>query len=403
LARRTATAVLSGLVMLAVACGEGNQRVSTDATPAGESSTDLAPGERVGLPKPPVDEREHRAIDLQGSHLLVFGGYTLEDGTIVNTDDGAVLDVASREWRRLPRAPFSAAQFGPLIVGTGSEWIVVGQPCARLAAALEAAECPPEYEAAAYDPTQDAWRELADPSYQASGGTPGSLIEHGWTGTEAVFSDGETLFLYTPESDDWRDVALPAGSDGASVCVVDGEVFLAVVQDLGDDEPLSGPSPEPIRSWALASASAEWRELPPQTKPIPADELGVESLTCVDNQLIYVAARRAEGPGIVDDGVLWFDARAQRWAAVPEPGLTFGPLLAASATSDGTRLLWPHAVAGSDILRLEAGSDAWTRIPKPEPPDASPVDAEGDVFVLEEVPVDGADELALYRAATASP
>ena len=397
-------AVFSLLLLVASACGGSEQpTVSARATTVGDVGATLAPGQLVELSMPPLEEREGAAIDLNAGRALFLGGYTASDGRIHNRNDGAVLDVATQEWQRIPDAPFSAAVFGPLVVWTGQEWIVGRQPCARLVTELESAECPPAYEAVAYDPAANTWRELSPPPYEAAGGTPGSLYDHGWTGSEAVFSDQVDVFLYQPERDTWRTVALPAvsGSGDPTLCVVGGHSVFAANQRLREGEALSSPSPQPIRTWMLDGDAPQWRELPQQDKPIPADELSADAVTCLGNELIYEPAPKGPGVGEVGDGMLWFDADVGPWDPVPDPDLTFGSARGASRTDDGARLLWPDDRSGSGLLRLDPGSSTWTRLPSPVDGLISQARISGDVFLIRQEAADGSQHFTLFRAASA--
>lgn len=391
------------LALVASACGQSEPSVSPQATVVDDLGSTLAPGQRVELAMPPIDEREGAAIDLNTGRALLFGGYISSDGTIENRNDGAVLDVATQEWRRIPDAPFTAAVFGPLVVWTGEEWIVVGQPCPELASELESAECPPAYEAVAYDPTENTWRTLSPPPYRAEGGTPGSLYDHGWTGSEAVFTDQVDLFLYEPERDTWQTIKLPVelGAADATVCVVDGHPVVAANQLLRDNEVLSVASPQPIRAWMLEGDPPTWRELPARDKPIPAEQLSADSITCYGNELIYEPAPKGPGVGEVGDGLLWFDANSGRWDSVPDPDLEFGSLRGASRTNDGARLLWPDDQAGHGLLRLDPGASSWTHLAKPVDGLVSQAQISGDLFVIRQDATDGSQHLTMYRAESA--
>lgn len=391
------------LALVASACGGSEATVSARATVVGGVGATLAPGQRVELPMPPIDEREGAAIDLNAGRALFFGGYISSDGKIQNRNDGAVLDVATQEWQRIPDAPFSAAVFGPLTVWTGRAWIVVGQPCPELVTELESAECPSAYEAVAYAPAENTWRKLSPPPYEAEGGTPGSLYDHGWSGSEAVFTDQVDLFLYEPERDIWQTVELPVdlGSADATLCVVGGHPVVAANQLLRGDEVLSAASTQPIRTWMLEGEAPKWRELPPRDKPVPAEQLSADSITCLGNELIYEPAPKGPGVGRVDDGMLWFDADAGRWDSVPDPDLEFLSVRGASRTNDGTRLLWPDDRSGYGLLRLDPGSNTWTPLAKPVEGPVSQARISGDIFLIRQDATDGSEHLTLYRAASA--
>lgn len=91
-------------------------------------------------------------------------------------------------WREVPSSPF-APELVTAAVWTGEEVIVLGDDGDQLAAA-------------AYEPTGDRWRDVADPP--AALAVFGPALTPRWTGSEVLAATGDGhVFAYDPGEDQW--------------------------------------------------------------------------------------------------------------------------------------------------------------------------------------------------------
>jgi hypothetical protein len=129
-------------------------------------------------------------------------------------------------WRPMARAPFG----GVGVPGgwTGEELIVIDPEGKR--------------QAAAYDPSADAWQTIARPSWKVGAYTPAH-----WTGTELVFVESRHgtergFAAYDPATDSWRvtapgpigDITASAEADGVIVAASGGDLAAAVYDPVVD-------------------------------------------------------------------------------------------------------------------------------------------------------------------------
>ncbi|MEO5841955.1 MAG: hypothetical protein ABIQ73_16520 [Acidimicrobiales bacterium] len=199
----------------------------------------------------PGPARSGASTTWTGSELLVIGGRP--EAADVALRDFA-FDPTTGGWRALAPSPLSARHRAP-IVWTGREAIVVSGFDARLVIGSE----PLAAGGAAYDPTTDTWRAIADPGDLAAGD---HLVNKAlWTGTEVVVwgtrnsaATGPTgaMAAYNPATDSWRELAKPP------VMSVGGEQLAWAVQSNGNVIALGVLG----HTAALNLASNQWHRLP---------------------------------------------------------------------------------------------------------------------------------------------
>ncbi|HEX4980176.1 MAG TPA: hypothetical protein VFV63_00675, partial [Ilumatobacteraceae bacterium] len=151
---------------------------------------------------------------------------------------------------------------------------------------------PAVFDGAAYDPTTDTWRTIADGPLPAGGAPTQAIPQGAWTGSELVVWGGwgdPIAAAYDPATDRWRD--LPPGPLDArqSQAVVAWGDRIAV---LGGQTP-SGPGPpEPRLDGALLDpATGEWTplpDLPPASDPTMMAS-GLVAATEADGRLFVVS------------------------------------------------------------------------------------------------------------------
>lgn len=187
------------------------------------------------LPEIPLSPRSNPLYEWTGQEVVVLGGNTVDhdDPAAHPLSDGAAYNPDTGSWRMLPDAPFPAPPLGPQGVWTGKELVVVASPCIdRRVVEEEDSEpiCDPGGLAgAAFDPESNQWREIAVP---AGGPDPqerdyGAL---GWTGVEAVFEIRQTFQAYDPAEDTWRTLPEPV-FEPRLVCVDTGGMLAWTATD----------------------------------------------------------------------------------------------------------------------------------------------------------------------------
>lgn len=141
-----------------------------------------------------------------GGEMIVFGGFSANPpppGSI--RDDAVAYDPVTDTWRTLPAAPL-AARVGAVTVWTGTDVVVAGG---------SDADFTPLGDAAAYTPATDAWRTIPDLP-EAVGDAEAGV----WTGDEVIVlgrpggaAHDEPRFqhaaAYDPTADRWRSLADP--------------------------------------------------------------------------------------------------------------------------------------------------------------------------------------------------
>lgn len=173
------------------------------------------------LPPSPLAARVLPAAAWTGEELLVWGGAAHSGSVQGFFDDGAAYDPASRTWRALPPAPIDARM--PYSVWTGNELVVWGSLW-RDARRVDGA---------AYDPQTDTWRTIEDAPIELTDATAV------WTGKEMIvvgaalhggnFAESETAIgaAYDPSSDTWRRIADSNLSPQASTAAWNGAELIA--------------------------------------------------------------------------------------------------------------------------------------------------------------------------------
>lgn len=163
---------------------------------------DAEVGEWRPMPASPLGARSQAAGVWTGSELLVWGGADYRtDYPYDGYDDGAAFDPATDRWRMLPPSPLDGRQ--PLAVWTGEEMIVWGSTDREQR----------RVDGAAYDPEADTWRRIADAPIELTDATAS------WTGEEMIVfgaalhggnrPESRTAIgaAYDPSTDTWRQIA----------------------------------------------------------------------------------------------------------------------------------------------------------------------------------------------------
>lgn len=191
---------------------------------------DPATGSWREIPPAPGDPRCGAAVAWMDGSLLVFGGHVGQGppGPGDRTATAVAYDVEAGTWRELADAPLDA-RADAFAVWADDEVIVYGGH----ALADDGAGFVFRTDGAAYDPSADTWRELADGPLPPRAGPDGV-----WTGAELIVLGGDDpdpevteqrrpAAAYDPATDAWRSIAdEPRGPGTSAVAWADGVVYV---------------------------------------------------------------------------------------------------------------------------------------------------------------------------------
>jgi hypothetical protein len=353
--RSTVVATAVGLCLLAAtvaalaSSGHARQLAveapsATPAPPTAEAAAVAWPPPWPGLwrllPPSPLTSRVGHALLVTGRRLMVWGG---ADALGRPLTDGAVFDLATGRWRRLPGNGTRNSRVQ--VVWTGVDVVTVSTTETRR-----------------YDPRAGAWRTAARVP------TPGGLLLGGQVRvagstvvTLLVAPDGSgasAVFALDAGHSSWRRLPDPP------VPLQPGDLLLADADRLLVGAPGRAGRPGAVAGLRLDAGASGWSEVasPPG---FTSDRVGrLSGVLDGDRVLLW-----GTGPGT--DG-----ETSSSWAAVRERGswvrIDAGPLgpsrlVDVIATGDGA-LLWDR-INGQGALRRWT-SDRWTRM-LPAPLEAS--------------------------------
>jgi hypothetical protein len=314
----------------------GTEMITWGVTPPGVGGAAFNPQTgtwRMTAPAP-IDGRMSPTAVWTGTEMIVWGGNPFGGMAA----DGAAYNPATDTWRRLPDAPLGPGT--PAAVWTGDEVVLMGAYHLGDEPPTDASSDARPTAAAAYNPTTDEWRPLADP--------PGAPSNAFWTGTSilatSALADADALVRYELSSDTWdivdvdapyaELVGVPDGDgvartvialpfeNGAPVAVLDSEGntigslpgFPDDRGSFGDHLSVAGvwageealfwihdgdtvfiPADGPFEGWALNPATETWRPLPGNDRiPIQLSNTN-EMVVAGDVVLVW------EGPDAADD------------------------------------------------------------------------------------------------------
>lgn len=263
-----------------------------------------------------------------GEELIVCCGDTSD------RPNAAAYDPVSDSWRVLPKSPREDLDDvgSAVATWTGEEMIVVGglpSPETDLSTAVLSA---------AYDPTTDAWTDIAEPPVDL-----GQFPSATWTGDELVVwpDRGGPGWSYDPAGDAWE--RLPDAPDGFTLvrpsAVWTGEEVLVLGGNNagGHDTRLVGAAFDP--------ASRTWRDLVlPLPEALPHDgTVGSQEAAWTGHQLVLFPGGFSSAlPGTAGI-VLAYTPSADRWDRLPD-------------TPEGHR--WDMMLAGGPLMNLSQPAEA---------------------------------------------
>ncbi|QGG96743.1 Kelch repeat-containing protein [Actinomarinicola tropica] len=306
-----------------------------------------ARGEWRGMADAPLAPRFEPVTLWTGDELLVWGGYDVDNVELV---DGAAYDPSTDEWRTIADVPFEPVRRTGVPVGqpgTSMSYDVDGAVVDGVAYfAVATDESAPLVDLVAYDPLVDAWRMVGRTPFQ---------------GVETVTTTGNVLAVvgWRPETDavGWATVD-PASGDWSEPLDVPNSGALAGFPPIGGADDVDGRAAVlrggPIDRQApmgflLEPGTGEVTLLEMPTElPFGAATAGIWGELASDGTLVGVASS--------DDGQLArvayrLDPTNGRWSAVASPsaGPTDGDHQAmVVAVRDGTLVLGGLELDGTE-------------------------------------------------------
>lgn len=257
------------------------------------------------LPAAPISGRGGAGVVTDGTKVYVWGGYDGSNSGAPLPADGAVLDVATGTWTKLPKAPIAGRNY-PAAAWTGSEVLLWGGGDDTGT---------PRSDGAAYDPASGEWRTLAKSPLvgrrsMSTTWTGDGLFVWGGSaaGAEGTSEDRADGAVYDPDADTWRTLErspLSARQSGAAVTVGDRVV---VWGGLTTD----GEAPPAPHGAVYDLSSRRWSSLP--AAPVPEPRAGAAAALVGGR---FVAWGGFLGYGIEADAAsngAVFDVAERRWA-----------------------------------------------------------------------------------------
>ncbi|HSJ46026.1 MAG TPA: hypothetical protein VK923_15240 [Euzebyales bacterium] len=325
--------VAAGVVAAWTARAPGTLQIGdTRATPtAGDTAwAPPRPGLWVPLPAAPVLSRIDQAITGRGDRVVVWGGFDARGRPL---HDGAVLDVGSGDWTRLPTA--GAGGTSAEAVWVGDDVVIVSRTATRT-----------------YDAVRRIWRDGPPPPLGDA-----EVLEHVVAMGDLVIAhtrpavDGSRMrpgaLVWSRDTRRWR--RLPDPQAGPA----DGGVVLATATRLVTLRPAS-PQAHVIAAELDPSApDAAWAAVaPPPAADRPLDRL---LGAVVDDRIVLVGADQAGDAvhAVVRD-------LQDTWRPIPLPPVavtTDDDLLAVGRGA----VLWDRRAGAGVVLDIAAGR--WDRIP----------------------------------------
>lgn len=319
-------------------CGVATSEPPAPAAPG----TSAEGGGWERLPDPPLTGRVESVVTAVGDQVLVMGGWewlcppnadcSFPDRPLLR--DGALLDVATGEWRPIAQAPFGVRS------GRAD---TLGNDVYVLTGCRGSVGCDAPLELLRYDTRADRWSELGQvprpaPPYATLAGVGDRLLVLGDSDENGEWPD----HLYDPASDSWQqlpDDPLPDVYDRWAVA--DGDRLLVFGSPVRQ-----GTQMKVGASYDLASGA--WTELP------DAPGTGYQVWRSGDEAWLNPHF------GATGGGVL--DLRTDTWRPFPEQpvGLGAQDALDLAGVIGGGEATFEYAVG----LVRDTEHDTWLRIPE---------------------------------------
>lgn len=318
----------------------------------------------------PLSPRADPLIAWTGREAVVFGGTAASgDDRVTHTHDGAIYNPVQDAWRPMAEPPFKLPLAAPAGTWTGSELLVVGTPCRDQLPEEDPsnANCTPGgLEAGAFDPVENAWREVAVPPSVGTRAQHHSIEAIGSTSHGSLFAFKSRHWLRGVDGT-WTELPAPPIKT-RSLCLV-GDTVLAVdyTDDAKYDEQIAALEnspggigvtgtlpPPPKQPSAMVAAELDlpagrWKVIP-RTGVDGIAPKRLSSACAPDGAYVYAA----DTGGDPEASFARYDAIDGSWEPIAAP--TVRPGFSPTATFVGDRLL----IWGDTLLRYDPAADRWT-------------------------------------------
>ena len=337
---------------------------------ASVTAAQLAAGRWSTMPVAPIAPRLEPSLVWTGIELIVWGGYSGADPTVLHSD-GAAYNPSTNRWRVLPPAPLSARN-GQTTVWTGSEMVVWGGHDQ-----LEPLHVTSD--GAAYDPADNKWKVLPpaplSPRARALGvwTSKGVLILGGFpgvtTGFDNVVVDGA---LYNPATNRWHHIAAPSAPPdhglGWTIAVNAGDEVVAwshwTVAPISGANGVERAGSAGADMFAYNERSDQWRLVPPsgQLVQVVFQAVWTGQYLIVRGNGAYCLTCKVQSP----EKTALYSPAHETWTGVPaDPLELFHPL----SVWTGAALLSVDVSGGSgithpgDATAYDPATRQWVKVP----------------------------------------
>lgn len=336
----------------------------------------MAGGEWANFDAAPLSPRAFPLIAWTGREAVIFGGSQVPgDGKVVHVlDDGGVYDPVEGAWRPMAEPPFEPPLAGPVGTWTGSELLVVGIPCKDLPVEDSSLwNCSPGgLRAGAFDPVENAWREVDLPASLGRDAHHRSIQAIGSTSQGSLFVlDGR--YWLARGDDRWAELPSPP-IKARSLCLV-GDRLLALdytddvtyedqlnaQEQAGGEVTQADPTPPDQQSAMMAATldlpGGSWETIPRRdTRGIAPPYL---NSTCAPDGAYVFSAGASDDPATA---YAHCDAITGEWEPIPPPAgrPNVSP---PSAFVGGQLVIW-----GDSLLQYDPKTNRWAERSGIQPP-----------------------------------
>ena len=254
-----------------------------------------------------------------GTEVIIWGGRNQRNSTPVTAaaarpgtqtalGDGALFDLATRQWRTLPPAPISP-RWASATAWTGSEMLVIGGQTDVGGSGIVATTA-----GAAFDPVRNRWRTLPIAPVCANGWSA-------WTYTQFVVSGNcagapHRVAAFDPARNTWTELPAPRGA--FDLIGVNGALYAWSGIDHG---------------YRFDASRRRWLPLPARAEPSFGEE--TVAVDFAHTELAVIGPLSPTTGGVAIDV---FDPEASTWSRVEVPAV--GPVLGSAVAVAPDRLVW---------------------------------------------------------------
>jgi N-acetylneuraminic acid mutarotase len=228
----------------------------------------------------------------------IFKGSNIE-GQIRGLKDGAVYDINTGEWKKLPKAPIKG-RYGHTFIISGAKLIIWGGNVGKSVFS----------DGAIYDLRKESWKELKAPIAARCGHS--SILYNKkliiWGGTGGGGIDGA---IYNIETDEWSEIIAPIKGRARHKAAVIGSNKMVILGGRSERFPGQPAYAAFLDGGIYDIEEDEWEEIP----TAPLDVRQENSIAISDAKLIFWGGRHKEI--VFPDGAI-YDIKMKKWKELPD-------------------------------------------------------------------------------------